>query len=354
MSIEQALFQLHEGLPRNSPGSEKTTIKALRRLGRMRRGSRIIDLGCGTGSSTLALARRLSAEVVAVDAHEPFLRVLAERSQQEELKGVVVTRHADFGALNEPERSFDLIWSEGAAYVLGFEQALLKWRPLLKNGGKAAITELSWTTDQPSGESKEYWASVYPGMHGIVANCAAAERAGFSVIDTMTLSNKDWRAYYEPLKERIQKLRSEGEPSAELAVIIEEAEREIAVYEKHGDEFGYVFYLLERQSGGEEEIEEVEEREEVEAASSDELELDFGEPASEEFDEMVTPSRRAARMLVSGEPVTFDDGVARPDLAAHRATEMRFAEIVGEIGLERASYLLDAIRRRVDEAIRQK
>ncbi|MGE5788516.1 MAG: class I SAM-dependent methyltransferase, partial [Myxococcales bacterium] len=187
MSIEQALFQLHEGLPRNSPGSEKTTIKALRRLGRIRRGARIIDMGCGTGASTLALARRLSAEVVAVDAHEPFLRVLSERAEQEDLKGVVVTRHADFGALTEPERSFDLIWSEGAAYVLGFEQALLKWRPLLKKGGKAAVTELSWTTDQPSDESKEYWASVYPGMHGIVANCAAAERAGFSVVDTMTL-----------------------------------------------------------------------------------------------------------------------------------------------------------------------
>lgn len=348
MSIEQALFQLHEGLPRNSPGSDKSTLKALRRLGRIRRGARIIDMGCGTGASSLTLARKLTAEVVAVDAHEPFLETLIERCRKEELKGTVVTRHADFGALEEPERSFDLIWSEGAAYVLGFENALMKWRPLLKKGGRAAITELSWFQDQPSDQAKEYWASVYPGMRGIVANCAAAERVGFSVVDALPMSDKDWREYYSPLKEQIARLRSKGEASAELAVVIEEAEREIAVYEAHGDEFGCVFYVLEKQDSSDDE------EEQADWSEQDELESGLGEPLSESFDETITPSRRAARMLVAGQEVGFDDGVAPSNLAAHRATEMRFAEIVGEIGLERATYLLDAIRRRVDEAIRKR
>jgi ubiquinone/menaquinone biosynthesis C-methylase UbiE len=347
MSIEQALFQLHEGLPRNSPGSEKSTLKALRRLGRMRRGARIIDMGCGTGASSLVLARKLTAEIVAVDAHEPFLETLRERCRNEDLKGSIVPRHADFAALEEPERSFDLIWSEGAAYVLGFENALMKWRALLRKGGRAAITELSWLQDQPGDEAKEYWASVYPGMRGIVANCAAAERVGFSVIDTLTMSDMDWREYYSPLKEQIARLRSEGEASPELAVVVEEAEREVAIYEAHGDEFGYVFYLLEKQDSPDDE-------EQVDWSEQDEPESGLQEPLSENFDESITPSRRAARMLVAGGEVGFDDGVAPSNLAAHRATEMRFAEIVGEIGLERATHLLDAIRRRVEESIRRR
>lgn len=342
MTIEQALFRLHEGLPRNSPGSEKSTLRALRRLGRLPRHARVIDLGCGNGASAIVLARRLQTEIVAVDAHEPFLKTLVERSKEEQLDSFIVPRHADFAALEEPNASFDLLWSEGAAYVLGFETALVQWAPLLKKGGRAAITELSWGQSQPSEEAKEYWSQVYPGMRTLVGNCAAAERAGFSVIDTLPLSNKDWAAYYGPMKQRIAELRAEGELSPELAVIIEEAEREIATYERHGDEFDYVFYLLEKQTGDAE----------LEAIDESDESFDDASSEEEESDELATPSRRAPSMSSSGLAPAFDDGVAPVDLAAHRASEARFAELVAEIGLDRATRILEAIRNRVCEAIR--
>jgi serine/threonine-protein kinase HipA len=344
MTIEQALFRLYEGLPRNSPGSEQTTLLALRRLGRLPRGARAIDMGCGSGASALVLARRLKSEVVAVDAHEPSLRLLEQRAREQELGSVVVPRHADFSALQEPPGSFDLLWSEGAAYVLGFEDALLKWRPLLKKGGRAAITELSWGQEAPSSEVRDYWSQLYPGMRTVVANCAAAERAGYTVIDTLALTNKDWRGYHAPLKQRIAELRAEGEASAELAVVIDEAEREIAIYEQHGDEFAYVFYLLEKQA-----VDDV-----ADAAFAEEAEVESHESWSEIDDETdsASPSRRAAKLLTSAGRQAFDDGVAQADRVAHRASELRFAEIVAEIGLERAARLLDAIRARVEQAIR--
>jgi ubiquinone/menaquinone biosynthesis C-methylase UbiE len=347
MTIEQALFRLHEGLPRNAPGSEQSTLRALRRLGRMPRGARAIDMGCGNGASALVLARKLKSEVVAVDAHEPYLSELKERCEQEELSPFVVVRHADFAALDEPEASFDLLWSEGAAYVLGFENALVSWRPLLKSKGRAAITELSWIVDHPSDEAKEYWSSVYPGMRTVVGNCAAAERAGYTVIDTITLTNKDWNSYYNPVKQRIAALRAEGEPSAELAVIIEEMEREIGVYEQHGDQFGYVFYLLERQGGEDETDGGFDIDEDVEAA--DDVD-DSDEDVDDE--ETMTPSRRGSRLLLRGGAAqAFDEDVATVDTAAHRAAEARFAEIVAEIGLDRATRILESIRCRVQAAV---
>jgi serine/threonine-protein kinase HipA len=342
MTIEQALFRLHEGLPRNSPGSESSTLKALRRLGRLPRHPRVIDLGCGNGAAAIPLARRLKTEVVALDAHEPFLRRLESRLVEEPLTdGNVIVQHADFSSLEGELGTFDLLWSEGAAYVLGFETALVKWRRLLKRRGRAAITELSWTVDHPSEEAKEYWSSVYPGMRTVVGNCAAAERAGYNVIDTMTLSNKDWMAYYNPMKQRIAELRAEGEPSPELSVVIDEAEREIAVYEQHGDEFGYVFYLLETPSDGSDEDEASDETE-----SAGEFENVYSERTVDStLTEESTSSRRGPRS--SRSRIMFDEGIAPIDVAAHRSAEQRFTELVAELGLERATSLLGEIRERM-------
>jgi serine/threonine-protein kinase HipA len=347
MTIEQALFRLHEGLPRNCPGSESSTIKALRRLGRLPRHPRVIDLGCGNGASAIPLARRLKADVVAVDAHEPFLRRLESRLAEEPLTdGNVTVHHADFSTLESDLGTFDLLWSEGAAYVLGLEEALTKWRPLLKRRGRAAITELSWTVDHPSQEAKDYWSSVYPGMRTVVGNCAAAERAGYTVVDTMTLPNKDWMAYYNPMKQRIAELRAEGEPSPELAVVVDEAEREISIYERHGDEFGYVFYLLEVPSDGSEDEAAAEE-----AAQDGEFESVYSDRTIDStlIEESSLSSRRGPRS--SRSRLMFDEGIAPVDVAAHRSAELRFTDLVAEIGLERATALLEEIRTRMIETI---
>ena len=40
-----------------------------------------------------------------------------------------------------PEGSFDLIWSEGAIYNVGFRRGLELWRPLLRPRGCHAVTD---------------------------------------------------------------------------------------------------------------------------------------------------------------------------------------------------------------------
>ena len=51
-----------------------------------------------------------------------------------------------------------------------------------------------------------------------------------------------WEEYYTPLLERVERLR----PTADLALaaVLDETEREIDLFRRHGDSYGYVFYLL--------------------------------------------------------------------------------------------------------------
>lgn len=244
--VQEAFFRLFEGHPRQAPGSEASTREALRRLPFPFPPRRVLDLGCGPGASTLLLASELRAPIVAVDLHPPFLDQLQHDADARGLAPLIETRCADFGALDDPPGSYDLLWSEGAIYFLGFEEGLRRWRPLLASGGLAAISEATWLVDDPPAPALEFWREAYPGMVTIAENRRRVEAAGFELLDSFPLPASDWWDYYRPLEERIEALRPEAAHDAALASAIAATEREIALYRDHGSSYGYVFYLLRR------------------------------------------------------------------------------------------------------------
>ncbi|NJN64771.1 MAG: class I SAM-dependent methyltransferase [Acidobacteria bacterium] len=76
------MFELFENTPRQGPGSIETTRRALSVLPPSLRVERVLDLGCGTGGSSIVLAEDTGAHVTAVDIHPPFLETLRERSEE--------------------------------------------------------------------------------------------------------------------------------------------------------------------------------------------------------------------------------------------------------------------------------
>ena len=240
-----AFFFLHAGLPRQGPGSDASTLQAIDALPPLPAPPRVLDLGCGPGKQTLVLARTFETPIVAIDNHQPFLDELRATAKAAGLAELVQPRCMSMDALDYPEESVDLIWCEGAAYIIGVENALRTWRPLLKPGGALAFTELAWLTEQPPAEASEFLMAGYPAMTDVAGNVERAEAAGYKVLKSFLLPPDDWwNEYYNPLRERMAALRPRAAEWPELATVFELEQQETDLFERYHESYGYVFYVL--------------------------------------------------------------------------------------------------------------
>ena len=242
-----ALIELHRGLDRLGPGDEAFSRRILAGLPALPDRPRIADLGCGTGAGALLLAEWLDAPVRAVDLSSVFLADLEARAQVRGLAHLITTVEADIGQLEWPAGCLDLLWSEGAAYNLGFARALRTWGPLLAPGGIAVISELSWFTEDAPAPVRAYWQEAYPEIGSEAENMARAIDAGLEVLGVARLPTEAWwDNYYGPLRRRMAALGQHADPV--MQEVIAETALEMSMLREYGDAYGYSFYLL-RSSG---------------------------------------------------------------------------------------------------------
>ncbi len=247
--LPAAFFRLHRDLPREGPGTDAATAEAVRRLPPLPepRAPRVLDLGCGPGRSTLVLAQSFpGTTITAVDAHEPFLGQLRRSAAAAGLADRIEAVNADMGALEVAPGTVDLIWSEGAVYLLGFVAGLGAWRDLLKPGGAIAVTELCWLTDDRPPEAAGYLAAEYADMTDMAGCERRIVEAGLEPVDRFALPREAWDEYHGPMASRIAALRSEAAADPALSQVIEEVEREIDMARRFGDRFGNAFFLMRR------------------------------------------------------------------------------------------------------------
>jgi SAM-dependent methyltransferase len=236
------LIELFADLPRQGPGSADDTLEALRRLGPPRRNGVIVDMGSGSGAAALPLAEATSARVVAVELVAPLVRRLALRSRANGLSRLILPVLADMTAPPVQPGTVDLVWSEGAAYNLGFAHALRLWQPLLRPGGGIALTELTWLNQAPPREARAFWNKAYPAMTTVDANLAALEAAGFEPLAPFILPEAAWAQFYVPIEAALPAFERRH-PGGAAKALAEELHAEIAVRRAYGQSYGYVFYL---------------------------------------------------------------------------------------------------------------
>lgn len=240
----EIFWQVHCDLPREAPGSDASTLQALGMIPSLPASPRILDIGCGPGAQTVALARATQADVTAADTHQPFLDDLARRVVQAGVAERVHPRKASMFDLNF-DQPFDLLWSEGAIYIIGFERGLREWRKLLKPGGFVAVTEISWLKPNPPEPARKFWGEAYPGMATVEENLARLSAVGYRSLGHFSLPESDWwDNYYHPMAARIESLREKYPNNPEAQAVLDLEYAEIELYRQYSAWYGYVFYIV--------------------------------------------------------------------------------------------------------------
>lgn len=248
MTPQELFVALHDGLPRQGPGSEEATLQALHLLEPLPPNPRFLDMGCGPGAQTLVLAR--FGEVTAVDLHQPFLDELAGRAAQEGLADRVHLLHGSMEEVSFKSQRFDVIWSEGSAYVMQVHRALHRWKGHLKPVGGLALSELTWLTPDPPAEVRAFWDRQYPDMRDVQGNLQLMGSSGYQVVGHFVLPGSAWwDDYYTPMEARIAELRERYASREDLLDTLDEEAAEIELYRRHSDAYGYVFYVLRSHTG---------------------------------------------------------------------------------------------------------
>jgi SAM-dependent methyltransferase len=205
----------------------------------------VVDAGCGAGRQTFVLADELKTPIHAIDSYQPFLDRLRHRAKERNLADLVRTHWMDMKDIPSVFPEIDLLWAEGAAYNIGFANALASWAKAIRQNGFAVVSELCWLRDKIPDVVREFFRSGYPAMQSVERNIATAEKAGYKIFNIYALPKQAWmKDYYDILEPRAKSLVRHSDIAVSNFAV--EALKEIEAFKKARDSYGYVFFVLQR------------------------------------------------------------------------------------------------------------
>lgn len=238
------ICEYFSSIERQGPGSSEVTIKALSFIDNLTENSRIADIGCGTGGQTMTLAQNSQGNIIGVDLFQNFVDIFNTNATKLDLQGRVKAIVGSMDNLPFRDEEFDLIWSEGAIYNIGFERGLNDWNRFLKKGGYIAVSEASWFTQERPADIEKFWVDAYPEIDTIPNKVALMQKAGYVPVATFILPENCWVEHFYVPQTKAQELflkKYAGNKTAEDLVANERHEAQL--YAKYKEFYGYVFYI---------------------------------------------------------------------------------------------------------------
>jgi len=188
------------------------------------RSPRILDIGCGSGVPTIELARLSGGTITAIDIDHPALDRLKDKIKKEGMAGRIKVESRSMLDMDFPEAIFDIIWSEGSIFAVGFEKGLRDWRRFLKTGGFVVVHD-------EKGDVEEKQKQI--------------SRCGYDLIDCFILSEDIWwNEYFLPLNKKLQELRAIGTCNADTAREMENDQREIDGFKENIERNRSVYLIM--------------------------------------------------------------------------------------------------------------
>ena len=205
---------------------------------------RILDVGCGPGMQTVELLRIGAGTVVALDFLPEMIDRVTAKAESAGVSDRLETIVKDMKEMDFPASSFDVIWSEGAIYNLGFEVGLKTFREFVRPGGYVAVSEAVWLKSNPPTEVVEFWRE-YPEIDTVAVKLEIIKRTGYEVVGHFVLPPDAWTdQYYDPMEGRIAEKAKEWKDIAEAEAVLSEARNEVSIFRQYSDYFGYAFFVM--------------------------------------------------------------------------------------------------------------
>ena len=185
----------------------------------------ILDIGCGSGTPTIELARLSDGEITGIDIDQAALDRFNLKIEKEGFSNRIKIFNRSIYNTDFLTESFNLIWDEGVLHILNIKKSLVECNRILKPNGFLVVGEvIKWISN----------------------NLKAFPKCGFNLINKFFLPEECWwKEYYLPMEKKIKELRSKFKKPKELEKL-KPYENEINMVKKNPKEFDGAFYIFQK------------------------------------------------------------------------------------------------------------
>jgi sarcosine/dimethylglycine N-methyltransferase len=156
---------LHMGIPPHSGASlqeamDNTNI-VMADAAELSPNDRVIDLGCGYGSTARYIASRYGCTVIGQTISNEELKLANIRAERSSAKDLLTFEWGDFHNIEYPDASFDVVWSQ-EAFLHGADKSriLSECYRVLKPGGTLIFSDILVRRDTPQADRERIYARL--------------------------------------------------------------------------------------------------------------------------------------------------------------------------------------------------
>jgi SAM-dependent methyltransferase len=145
------------------PGGRRSTEELFEQAD-FQPGQRVLDIGCGVGTTAIAMARRFGLRVTAADLSPLMRERAAANVRSAGVADRVRVEEADITVLPYPDGAFDRVVAEAVTMFVDRAQATRELVRVCRPGGRVLATEFLWRRP-PTAEARWiFFGEVCPGM----------------------------------------------------------------------------------------------------------------------------------------------------------------------------------------------
>jgi ubiquinone/menaquinone biosynthesis C-methylase UbiE len=145
------------------PGGRAATEQLLNRAA-ISADTKVLDVGCGVGTTAITVAQRFGADVTAVDIEPLMLERARKAVEAAGAEDRVNLQEGDILALDFPNEAFDVVIAEAVTMFVDRARAARELIRVCRPGGRVLATEFMWRRP-PTEEAREaFLGQVCPGL----------------------------------------------------------------------------------------------------------------------------------------------------------------------------------------------